>query len=205
MRQKRNVYRPFKRKEKVNKEIMAPKVRLSEVEGEGAVVTIEEALKMASEESLDLVEIAPNARPPVCKIIDYGKYSYQQDKKKKEAKKKQRVMHLKEIKMRPKTDVHDYNFKVKHIKQFIVSGDRVKITIRFKGREMSFLEAGRAQLDKVVVDTKDIAKIESMPTVEGRNMIMVLVPLKDKSTNKPDLPKKEAPTPNNKDKEKEKS
>ena len=175
----RRTFRPLsKRKERVNKEITAPKIRLADVEGNNAVVTLNEALQRASEQNLDLVEIAPNARPPVCKIINYGKYSYQQDKKKKEAKKKQRVMHLKEIKMRPKTDVHDYNFKVKHVRQFIQTGNRVKITIRFRGREMSFLEAGRIQIDKVIADTKDIAKIESMPKVEDRNMIMVLVPLK---------------------------
>ena len=178
---------PPKRRERVNREITAPKVRLIHTKEGDAVVSLKEALKRAEAEGLDLVEIVPNANPPVCKIIDYGKYAYQKDKKKKEAKKHQRVMHLKEIKMRPKTDVHDYNFKVKHVRQFIEAGDRVKITIRFKGREMAFLGAGRKQLDKVIADTQDLAKIESMPKVEDRNMIMVLVPLKDKK-DKPAKP-----------------
>lgn len=181
---RRRINQPLKRKERINQAITASKVRLVEGESRDTVLTIQEALERAQDAGLDLVEITGNANPPVCKIIDYGKYTYQQNKKKKEAKKNQRVMHLKEIKMRPKTDVHDYNFKVKHVRQFIQSGDRVKITVRFKGREMAFLEAGRKQLDKVVVDTQDIAKIESMPKVEARTMIMVLVPLKD-NQNKP--------------------
>ena len=146
--------------------------------GSAVLLSLQEALWQAKEQDLDLVEISPHADPPVCKIINYGKYAYQQQKKKKQNKKSQHVMHLKNIKMRPKTDVHDYNFKVRHVKEFIESGDRVKITIKFRGREMSFLKMGHDQLDKVVEDTKDIAKIESRPKMEGRNMIMVLVPNK---------------------------
>ena len=179
MRQRRNQRPPKKNKENINEEITAPEVRLVGPEGEAiGVLPIKEALTMAGEQELDLVEISANAVPPVCKIIDYGKYIYQQDKKKKEAKKNQKIVHLKEIKMRPKTDVHDYNFKVKHVREFVESGDRVKITIRFRGREMAFQENGRVQLEKVVADTEDIAKVESLPKMEGRQMTMVLVPKK---------------------------
>ena len=109
-------------------------------------------------------------------IIDYGKYLYQQNKKRKEQKKNQKIVHLKEIKMRPKTDVHDYRFKVKHVRDFLAAGDRVKITVKFRGREMAFQQSGRDQLDKVVVDTQDVGKIEAFPKMEGRQMTMVLVP-----------------------------
>lgn len=164
---------------KVNDKIRAREVRCVDSEGEMiGVLTLSEALERAQEEGLDVVEISPGANPPVCKIIDYGKYKYQQEKKKKEAKKNQKVVHLKEIKMRPKTDVHDYNFKVKHVKEFLENGDRVKITVRFKGREMAYVENGRAQLLKVVEDTNELAKIEIPPKLEGRNYTMVLVPLK---------------------------
>ena len=184
MRYKRT-QRPRQQRDRINSDITASEVRLiDENDAQVGIVSIKDALFRARNVGLDLVEIATTAKPPVCKIIDFGKYNYQQSKKKKENKKNQKVMHLKEIKMRPKTDVHDYKFKVKHIIEFINAGNRVKITIKFRGREMAFLNTGREQLNKVVEDTKDIAKVESMPKVEGKNMIMVLVPNKDKLKEK---------------------
>lgn len=177
MRPKKPNQRIQRRKERLNGEIQASQVRLGEpVDGLSGVVATTVAIDKAKELDLDLVEITANADPPVCKIIDYGKFLYQQDKKRKEQKKNQKVMHLKEIKMRPKTDVHDYQFKVKHVREFLAAGDRVKITVKFRGREMAFQQSGKAQLDKVVADTLDIGKVESFPKMEGRQMIMVLVP-----------------------------
>jgi len=163
----------------INNGIPAREVRVVMENGDMVgVLPLDEALKRAHEEGLDLVEISPQADPPVCKIIDFGKYNYQQEKKKKEAKKHQKIIHLKEIKMRPKTDVHDYNFKVKHVREFLGNGDRVKITIKFRGREMVHTDGGKIQLDKVMQDTSDIGKVEIPPRLEGRNMHMTLVPIK---------------------------
>ena len=164
-----------------NHEITAKEVRLLDEEGEMiGVVSVREALKQAEEQDLDLVEISASSKPPVCRIIDYGKFIYQE--KKKEAKKTNKVVHLKEIKMRPKTDVHDYNFKVKHVRQFIEHGDKVKITIRFKGREIAFIDFGKKQIDKVIADTKDIAKVEVNPRMEGKNLFMILAPTVNKES-----------------------
>ncbi|MBN8217722.1 MAG: translation initiation factor IF-3 [Spirochaetes bacterium] len=164
---------------RINRYISAPEVRVVLEEGEMlGVLPIQEALKKAEEAGLDLVEISPTAQPPVCKIIDFGKFNYQQEKKQKEARKHSKVVQNKEIKLRPKTDVHDYNFKVKHIREFLEDGNRVKVTVKFKGREMAYTENGRKQLEKIIVDIADVGKIEVPPRLTGRNYDMTLTPTK---------------------------
>lgn len=150
------------------------------------VMAIQEALRKGEELGVDLVEISPQAVPPVCKLIDYGKFNFQQEKKQKEARKNSKVIQNKEIKLRPKTDVHDYNFKVKHIREFLEEGDRVKVTVRFKGREMAYTENGRKQLERIVTDTQDIGKIEAPPKLVGRTYDMTLVPKKSPADKKGD-------------------
>jgi translation initiation factor IF-3 len=140
------------------------------------VVSIDEALARAAEAGLDLVEIAPNSQPPVCKILDYGKYKYQAQKKAAEARKKQRTVEIKEIKMRPNIDTHDYDVKMRSIRRFFEEGDKVKVTLRFRGREMAHQELGAQLLDRVKQDTSTVAKVESEPRLEGRQMVMVLAP-----------------------------
>ncbi len=135
-----------------------------------------EALAMAQEQGYDLVEVAPKSTPPVCRIMDYGKFKYEQSKRAKEAKKHQHVIHVKEMKFRPKTEDHDYQFKLKHVISFLESGDKVKATVRFRGREMTHIELGRRILEKIVEDTKDIASVEQQPKLEGRNMTLVVAP-----------------------------
>lgn len=136
----------------------------------------DEALAMAQEQGYDLVEVAPKSTPPVCRIMDYGKYKYEQSKRAKEAKKHQHVTHVKEMKFRPKTEDHDYQFKLKHVISFLESGDKVKATVRFRGREMTHIELGRRILEKIIEDTKDIASVEQQPKLEGRNMTLVVAP-----------------------------
>ena len=140
------------------------------------VLSIEEALEAAAEAGLDLVEISPNTDPPVCKILDYGKYKYEAQKKKNEAKKKQKVIGIKEIKMRPGIDVHDYDVKMKAVRKFLDSGDKVKVTLRFRGREMAHQDLGMKILQRVREDIDEIAKVEQMPKMEGRMMTMVIAP-----------------------------
>jgi translation initiation factor IF-3 len=137
---------------------------------------IQEAIQRARDTGLDLVEIAPNADPPVCKIIDYGKFKYEKSKKAKEAKKKQHIMHLKEIKMHPKTEQHDYNFKMEHAREFLIKGDRVKGTIVFRGREIMYTEFGNQILDKMDTDLAPFATIEQSRKMEGRNLTTIYVP-----------------------------
>ena len=136
----------------------------------------DEALAMAQEQGYDLVEVAPKSTPPVCRIMDYGKYKYEQSKRAKEAKKHQHVIHVKEMKFRPKTEDHDYQFKLKHVISFLEAGDKVKATVRFRGREMTHIELGRRILEKIVEDTQDIASVEQQPKLEGRNMTLVVAP-----------------------------
>ncbi len=136
----------------------------------------DEALEIAREQGYDLVEVAPKSTPPVCRIMDYGKYKYEQSKRAKEAKKHQHVTHVKEMKFRPKTEDHDYQFKLKHVISFLESGDKVKATVRFRGREMTHIELGRRILEKIIEDTKDIASVEQQPKLEGRNMTLVVAP-----------------------------
>jgi translation initiation factor IF-3 len=140
------------------------------------VVPIADALARAVEAGLDLVEISPNSEPPVCKILDFGKYKYQAQKKAAEARKKQRTVEIKEIKMRPNIDTHDYDVKMRSIRRFFEEGDKVKVTLRFRGREMAHQELGAQLLDRVKEDTSTIAKVESEPRLEGRQMVMVLAP-----------------------------
>ncbi|WFS64359.1 translation initiation factor IF-3 [Pseudodesulfovibrio thermohalotolerans] len=162
-----------------NERIRIPKVRVVDDDGEQlGVMATRDALDRAREKGLDLVEVAPNADPPVCKIMDYGKFKYQQQKKLQEAKKKQTVIKIKEVKFRPKTDEHDYQTKLKKIVKFLEGGDRCKVTIFFRGREIVHKDRGLAMLERVVVDTQDLAKVESKPMSEGRTMTMMLAPVK---------------------------
>ena len=135
------------------------------------------AIELAKMENLDLIEISPNANPPVCKIMDIGKYKYDLQKKANQAKKKQKTASLKEIKLRPGTETHDYNFKIKNAKKFISKGDKVKFTVKFKGREMQHTDLGKDLMNKIIEETKDIAKVESKPKFEGRQMVMIIQPL----------------------------
>ena len=170
---------------KVNAQINAPELRVVGPESEQlGILSIAEALEKAQEFGLDLVEVAPNADPPVCKIMDYGKFRYQQQKRAHEAKKKQTVIQIKEVKVRPKIDEHDYQFKLKHVKRFLDAGDKAKVSVMFRGREIVHRDLGRKLLDRFVEDTKEIGEIESMPKMEGRNMTMVLTAKSQKSEKK---------------------
>jgi len=163
---------------KSNNRITAPEVQVIGSDGDNiGILNTNEAISMAKEQGLDLIEIAPNAKPPVCKIIDMGKYKYDAQKKANVAKKKQKIVLLKEIKMRPVTETHDYDFKVKNAKKFIGKGDKVKFTIRFKGRELQHSHLGRELMDKIKVDMQDIGKVELHPKFDGKQMIMVIQPL----------------------------
>ena len=140
------------------------------------VMTPQQALQTAMSLGLDLVEVAPEANPPVCRIMDYGKYRYEQSKKAKDAKKKQTMIQIKEIKMRPKTDEHDLEFKMRHIEKFLKEGNKAKVTMIFRGREVMHTNLGRKLLDKLAEDLKDSAIIEQLPRLEGKNMVMILAP-----------------------------
>lgn len=140
------------------------------------VLKVDEAIRRAQETGLDLVEISPTAKPPVCKIIDYGKYKYVQKKKAHEARRKQAVVHLKEVKMRPNTDEHDFQFKLRHIRRFLEEGNKAKVTVVFRGREMAHTDRGRAMMERILGELKSFAKIEFSPRMEGRAMTMVLGP-----------------------------
>ena len=163
----------------MNRQIRVPEIRLIDHEGENAgVVTPAEAVRMAEEVGLDLVEISPNASPPVCKIMDFGKFKYESQKKAAEARKKQKVIEIKEVKFRPNIDTHDYDVKMKSVHKFLTGGDKVKVTLRFRGREMAHQELGRELLHKVAGDIEELGKVESMPKLEGRQMTMVIAPAK---------------------------
>ncbi|WP_043870216.1 translation initiation factor IF-3 [Celeribacter indicus] len=167
---------------RVNERIRAPEIRLIGAEGENiGVVTPARALDMAIEAGLDLVEISPNATPPVCKIMDFGKFKYEQQKRESEARKKQKTIEIKEVKFRPGTDIHDYNVKMKNVVKFLENGDKVKVTLRFRGREMAHQDLGRDLLERVADDVKEIGKIENMPKMEGRQMVMMIGPLPSKA------------------------
>ncbi|MBY0281165.1 MAG: translation initiation factor IF-3 [Alphaproteobacteria bacterium] len=162
---------------RVNQEITSPKVRLIDAEGEMlGVVGRAEALALAVQAGLDLVEVSPNAEPPVCKILDYGKFKYEQQKKKAEAKKKQKIIEVKEIQMRPMIDDNDLEIKCRAIKRFLEDGDKVKISMRFRGREMSHQEIGMGILLKVKQDFEELAKFETLPRFEGRQIVMIMAP-----------------------------
>ena len=161
-----------------NNKITSPDVQVITSNGENlGIITINEALSRAKEEGLDLIEIAPNAKPPVCKIMDMGKYKYDQQKKANKAKKKQKKIELKEIKLRPVTEVHDYTFKIRNAQKFLSKGDKVKFTIRFKGREMQHSKLGNELMDKIKADIQNIGKVELHPKFDGKQMIMVIQPL----------------------------
>ncbi len=161
----------------MNKGIRAPQVRVVGSDGEQiGVMPIEEALRISSSEALDLVEVSPGANPPVCKIMDYGKYKYEVTKKKQEAKRKQKTSQIKEIKVRPKTDVHDLETKVRHIKKFIGNNDKVKVTLVFRGREFMLKEQANAVLERIQTMTDEFAQVEQAPKFEGRVITMLLGP-----------------------------
>ena len=168
---------PVKDGPRINDEIRVPRVLLIDQNGEkqGEMPT-SSALEAAEEAGLDLVEIVPNANPPVCKILDYGKFKFQEQKKKNEARKRQKIVELKEIKLRPNIDIHDYEVKTKAMTRFFEEGDKVKVTLRFRGREMAHPELGMKLLIKVKTDFEEIAKVEYEPRMEGRQMIMILAP-----------------------------
>lgn len=162
---------------RVNDRIRAPEIRLIGPEGENVgVVTPSRALAMAEEAGLDLVEISPNATPPVCKIMDFGKFKYEQQKRESEARKKQKTIDVKEVKFRPNTDTHDYDVKMRNVFKFLEGGDKVKVTLRFRGREMAHQNLGRELLERVAEDVKEIGKVENMPKMEGRQMVMMIGP-----------------------------
>lgn len=148
------------------------------VDGEQlGIVSVKEAMRIAQESNLDLVEVAPNAKPPVCRVMDFGKHKYEQSKREKEARKKQRVISVKEVKLRPNIEEHDFQTKVKNGRRFLEDGDKVKVTIMFRGRELSHAELGKKLCERVAIELKEISTVERHPKVEGRNMIMILAPL----------------------------
>ena len=161
----------------MNDEIVADSIRLIDADGEQiGLVPINQGLEMAEESGLDLVEVSPNASPPVCKILDYGKYKYEAQKKANEARKKQKTIDVKEIKMRPGIEEHDYQVKMRSVRKFLDHGDKVKMTIRFRGREMAHQDLGMRVLDRVRDDLEEFVKIEQFPKTEGRLMTMVVAP-----------------------------
>jgi translation initiation factor IF-3 len=162
---------------RINEAIRVREVRLIDQTGQNVgVVSTADAMAQATEAGLDLVEVSPDANPPVAKILDYGKYKYQEQKKAAEARKKQKIVEIKEIKMRPSIDDHDYDVKMRAIRRFFDEGDKVKITLRFRGRELAHQELGWQVLQRVKVDTEPLAKVESEPRMEGRQMVRVLAP-----------------------------
>ncbi|WP_256947376.1 MULTISPECIES: translation initiation factor IF-3 [Haematobacter] len=162
---------------RVNDRIRAPEIRLIGAEGENVgVVTPARALALAQEAGLDLVEISPNATPPVCKIMDFGKFKYENQKREAEARKKQKTIEVKEIKFRPGTDTHDYDVKMRSVLKFLEGGDKVKVTLRFRGREMAHQQLGMELLNRVAADVAEVGKVENMPKLEGRQMVMMIGP-----------------------------
>tara|TARA_A100000164_G_C21558467_1_gene608399 strand:+ start:127 stop:672 length:546 start_codon:yes stop_codon:yes gene_type:complete len=162
---------------KANERIRAIDVQVIGSDGSNlGILPLKKAIEAAKNEGLDLIEISPNANPPVCKIMDIGKYKYDLQKKANIAKKKQKIVALKEIKLRPGTDVHDYNFKIKNAKKFLSKKDKVKFTVKFKGREMQHINLGKDLMNRIIEDTKDVGKVETSPKFEGRQMIMIIQP-----------------------------
>jgi len=162
---------------RINGAIRAPKVRCIDPEGEQlGVLDTHDAIRKAEDFGLDLVEVQPNADPPVCKILDYGKFKYEAQKRANEARKKQKIIEVKEIKLRPNIDEHDYQVKMRNVQKFLNAGDKVKVTLRFRGREMAHQELGANVLTRVREETDEFAKVEAMPKLEGLQMIMVLAP-----------------------------
>ena len=163
---------------KTNERIRSPQVQVISSDGKNlGTLSTQEAINISKQENLDLVEISPNANPPVCKIIDIGKYKYDLQKKANKAKKKQKIMNLKEIKLRPVTEIHDYNFKIKNAQKFLQKGDKVKFTVKFRGREMQHTHLGNELMDRIIKDTLSLGKIEVHPKFEGKQIIMIIQPL----------------------------
>ena len=178
--QKQNYFlrRTKPRGPKTNERIRAHEVQVISSDGKNlGTLSTQEAINIAKQEGLDLIEISPNANPPVCKIIDIGKYKYDQQKKAHKAKKKQKIMNLKEIKLRPVTEIHDYNFKIKNAQKFLTKGDKVKFTVQFRGREMQHTNLGYELMNRITADTASLGKIEVRPKFEGRQIIMIIQPL----------------------------
>ena len=168
---------PISRGVRVNERIRIKEVRVINPDGvQLGILPIQEALEAAKSLALDLVEVAPEAKPPVCRIMDYGKYRYEQSKKTREARKKQTIIQVKEIKLRPKTEGHDFQFKAKHAERFLKEGNKTKVTMMFRGREMVHIDRGKMQLDRFAEALKEVAVIEQHPRLEGRNMVMILSP-----------------------------
>ncbi len=162
---------------RINDRIRSPEIRLIGADGENVgVVTPARAMQMAEEAGLDLVEISPNAEPPVCKIMDFGKFKYEQQKREADARRKQHIIEIKEIKFRPGTDIHDYDVKMRSVMKFLEEGDKVKVTLRFRGRELAHQELGLQLLNRVQTDVGDAGKVESMPRLEGKQMVMMIGP-----------------------------
>ncbi|MDP4114695.1 MAG: translation initiation factor IF-3 [Bacteroidota bacterium] len=165
----------------MNEEIRAPKIRVIDIDGaQLGIFSVREAIKLANERGVDLVEIAPQAKPPVCKIIDFGKFKYEIQKRDKVQRKNQTVTLLKEIRLHPNTDVHDFEFKVKHAMNFLDDGNKVKVVVMFKGREMAYQDQGKTLIQKFVEKTEEFAKVEGEIKMEGRNMSVILVPARAK-------------------------
>ena len=163
---------------KANERIRASQVQVISSDGKNlGTLSTQEAINIAKQEGLDLIEISPNANPPVCKIINIGKYKYDQQKKAHKAKKKQKIMNLKEIKLRPVTEIHDYNFKIKNAQRFLTKGDKVKFTVQFRGREMQHTDLGYELMKRITDDTASLGKVEVRPKFEGRQIIMIIQPL----------------------------
>ncbi|NGM87918.1 translation initiation factor IF-3 [Parapusillimonas sp. SGNA-6] len=172
---------------RINGEIRVPEVRLIGVDGEQlGVFKTADALHMSEQQEVDLVEIAPNATPPVCRLMDYGKFKYQEQKRQQEARAKQKIIQVKEVKFRPGTDEGDYQVKLRNLRRFIEEGDKAKVTLRFRGREMAHQELGMRVLERVRDDLFDLCQVEAMPKLEGRQMVMVLAPRKKAPSGKPD-------------------
>ena len=182
---------------RINERIRVPEVRLIGDKGEqhGIVKTVD-ALRMARDKGLDLMEVAPNAKPPVCKLIDYGKYKYQQKKKEHEAKKKQTVIKVKEVQLRPNTDEHDLDYKFRAVRTFLEEGDKAKITVMFRGREVAYTEHAMGVMKNLIELMKDVGAVESPPKMEGRKLIMILTPVKIDGKKVPPPPKITLPVGN---------
>ncbi len=178
--QKQNYFqrRTKPRGPRTNEKIRATQVRVINSDGKNlGTLSTQEAINIAKQKGLDLIEISPKANPPVCKIIDIGKYKYDLQKKANKAKKKQKTVNLKEIKLRPVTEIHDYNFKIKNAQKFLSKGDKVKFTVLFKGREMQHTHLGHELMQRIINDTNDLGKVEVQPKFEGRQIIMIVQPL----------------------------
>jgi translation initiation factor IF-3 len=161
----------------INNTIRATEIRVIGADGEAlGVIPTSKALELAEQQQLDLVEVSPTAIPPVCRIMDYGKFKYQQSKKLQEAKKKQVHVEVKEIKLRPKTDDHDLMFKIKHVRRFLEEGNKAKVTLVFRGREITHMDIGRAVIERFASELQDVAVVESQPRIDGRNMFMIVAP-----------------------------